>query len=93
MYRNISVEILGNKPTNTTIKTISVDCQQFDNIIKIEEYEFPITKRMFTDAIEEILEMNGYIKIKDKEFKIMKIKEYDNYQEVWLYELERQVIE
>lgn len=89
---DISVQILGNSPNNTTQKTIEGDFQEYTSVIKIGEYEFDISKRLFIDYLEPLISMDGYIKAGNKIFKILKVKEYSDYMEVWLYALTREVI-
>lgn len=86
------VFLLGDSPANSWQKTIYADVQQFSSVVKIGEYEFSITKRLFVDYIEPLVAMDGYMEIENKIFKILKIKEYSDYMEVWLYQLERQVL-
>lgn len=87
---DISIQILGNSPTNTVQKIIEGDLQSYSTTIEIGDYSFAITKRLFTDYIEPLLNMNSYIKVENKVYKILHIKEFSDYQEVWLYELTRQ---
>jgi len=83
------VFLLGNSPTNSWQKTIYSGVQQFSSVVKIGEYEFSITKRLFVD-LEPLCKMDGYLEIENKIYKILKIKEYSDYMEVWLYLLKRQ---
>lgn len=97
MLKNTRAQILGNNPTNIVVKTIDCDMQepdsQSDFIIKIEEFEFTITKILMIDYIEPLINIQGYIKINGLIYKVLKIKTPDeNNMEVYLYELERQVI-
>lgn len=87
----MEVQILGNNPQGIAIKTIDAEAQDFDNIIEIENYKFYITKRVITDYIEPLISIDGYLKISNIIYKILKINEYSDYQELWLYELIRQV--
>ena len=89
---DISVQILGNNPNNTTQKTIEGDLQEYSATIEIGDYSFEITKRLFIDYIEPLLNMEGYLEVENKVYKILNIKEYSDYQEVWLYLLNRVVI-
>lgn len=87
---NDNVLILGNNPNNIPLKTISGDFQEYDTAIIIGSYTFNITKRIFTDYIESLIDMNGYLKIEDSVYKILHIINYSDYQELWLYLLNRQ---
>ena len=89
---DISIQILGNSPTNTVIKTIEGDLQSYSATIEIGEYKFDISKRLFIDYIEPLLNIYGYLQVENKVYKILQVKEYSDYQEVWLYLLNRTVI-
>lgn len=88
----MQVQILGNNPQGAVRKTIDTEVQGFDNKIEIESYKFYISKRVITDYIEKLIDINGYLKIENTIYKILKINEYSDYQEIWLYELIRQVV-
>ncbi|KUO75709.1 MAG: hypothetical protein APF81_17690 [Desulfosporosinus sp. BRH_c37] len=86
---DISIQILGNSPTNVTQKTINGGFQQFNTTIEIDNFSFEISKRIFID-LETLIDMDGYIEAENKVYKILHIKEFSDYMEVWLYELTRQ---
>jgi len=86
----ISIQILGNSPTNQTQATIDGDLQSYSATIEIGEYKFDISKRLFIDYIEPLIDIDGYLKGENKAYKILYIKEFSDYMEVWLYELTRQ---
>jgi len=83
----ISIEILGNSPTNTTHATIEGDLQEYSATIEIENFKFEITKRLFIEHLEPLIDMSGYIKAENKIFKILKIKSFSDYMELWLYKI------
>jgi len=90
------IEILGNNPTNATIKTIyDGDVQepqsQRDLIIEIENFKFTISKILFINNIEPLLDMTAYVKIEGLIYKVLKIKTFSDYMEIDLYKLKRQV--
>lgn len=85
------VRILGNSPKNISLKDIYGDLQEYEKTIKIENYEIEITKRLFVDYVESLIDEESYLKVKGKIYKIMKVKEYSDYMEIWLYELKGQV--
>lgn len=87
----MKVQILGNNPQVAAIKTIDAEVQDFDNIIEIGNYKFYIERRVITDYIEPIIDMDGYLKIDNVIYKVLKINEYSDYQDIWLYKLVRQV--
>ena len=89
------IEILGNNPTNTTIKQIVGDVQepqgQRDLIIKIEKYEFSVAMRLFIDYLEPLIDYTTYLKINGLIYKVLKIKTHSDYMEIDLYLLRKQV--
>lgn len=90
MYNETIIQILGNSPTNTSIKSIYADYQVFEKTIKIEGYEFNITKRGIVDRIEILIDVDTYLDIEGTIYKVMKVKTYSDYMELWLYKLNKQ---
>jgi len=90
MFDESTVLILGNSPVNSLQKTITADVQEYSTVVEIGDYKFNISKRLFIDYIELLLDINGYLKIENMVYKILNIKEYSDYQEIWLYLLNRQ---
>jgi len=71
------------------VKTVYGDIQPYDRNISFEEgIEIEITKRAFCD-IEPLIGKDSYISIKENLFKVMKIKTWSDYTELWLYECNR----
>lgn len=90
MFDDSTVNILGNSPVNSCKRTIAADVQEYSTTIEIGDYQFEITKRLFVDYIEPLIEMDGYLEVENKVYKILHIKEFSDYMEVWLYKLARQ---
>jgi len=92
----INIQILGNNPTNNTIVSILGDLQslqgQRDYVIEIEEHKFIISKILIVDYIESRIDMLSYVKIEGLIYKVLKIKTFSDYMEVYLYLLKRQVV-
>ncbi|KUO66115.1 MAG: hypothetical protein APF84_12400 [Gracilibacter sp. BRH_c7a] len=84
------VLILGNSQNNATEKTILGDFQEYSTTIEIGDYSFEITKRLFINYIEPLINMDGYLRIGDLLYKVLKIQTFITYQEFWLYLLDRQ---
>lgn len=64
---------------------ILVDIQPYDKTLQYEEgIEIDIIKRVFCDKNPNILE-TGYFQIADSRYKIIKIKEWNDCLECWLY--------
>lgn len=74
------------------IKPIFADVQEYNTEIEIEDFKFTITKRLFIDFIDKNINLDNYINIKGVFYKIMKVKEFSDYMEVWLYKLKRAVV-
>jgi len=84
--------ILGNDPNNTSLKTVYGDLQEYSGMtIKIGDYTFNITKRLFID-FEPLINMEGYLKIENLIYKILDIKSDSDYQELLLYLCNRQSV-
>jgi len=91
MFNNTIISILGDNPLSSSQKNITVDLQEYSGeTIEIGDYEFEITKRIFISGIEPLIYVSRYIKIGFKIYKILHIKEFDDYMEGWIYELNRQ---
>jgi hypothetical protein len=95
MFEDTLIQILGNSPTNTPIKQIYGDVQepqgQRTTYIEIEKLKLDISKRLFIDYIEPIIDLTTFIKANGLIFKVIKIKTYSDYMEIDLYQLRRQV--
>lgn len=90
MWEETIVEILGDTPLNTPLKMLYGDFQDFEKIIKIENYEFDCTNRLFIDYIEPLIDNKTYLKIKGSIYKVMKVKTCSDYMELYLYLLQKQ---
>ena len=53
-------------------------------------FEINITRRVFCD-IENSISIHSYMEIENEKYKVMDIKKWDSYMEVYLYKLKRQV--
>ena len=87
MFRNIKAEILNSAFQKTA--EINTDIQPFEKPMQFEDnVEIEITKRAFCEIVSQI-DNQSYLRIGGKLYKIMKIKPYSDYLELWLYECER----
>ena len=95
MFEDTLIQILGNSPTNAPIKQIYGDIQepqgQRTTYIEIEKLKLDISKRLFIDYIEPIIDLTTFIKANGLIFKVINIKTYSDYMEIDLYQLRRQV--
>ena len=95
LLKNTYVQVMGNSPINAAIKTIYADViePEGDLVIEIEEFKFPISKILTIDYIEPLIDLITYIKVNGLIYKVLKIKTSDdNYMEIYLYLLKKQVI-
>jgi len=96
MFDDTSIEILGNNPLNSTIKRIDGDLQetpgQKELIIEIENYKFTISKILYIDYLDPLIDLSTYLKANGIIYKVLKVKNFSDYMEVYLYELKRQVV-
>lgn len=87
MFYDTEIKILTEKLQE--VKTIYADIQPYDKSITFEDsVEIEITKRVFCD-IEQDIGKHSYISIKETLFKVMRIKTWSDYMELWLYECNR----
>lgn len=91
MFSDTEVKVLFNSDNSSIIKTEYVDIQPFLKNYSFEDgFDFEVTKRAFCD-IESTINENSYLLIKNEKYKVMEIKIWDTYIEVFLYKCERQV--
>ncbi|MFL0194822.1 hypothetical protein ACJDU8_04430 [Clostridium sp. WILCCON 0269] len=87
MFNDTKVDILSGGFDKIT--EAYIDIQPYDKSIMFEDgIEINVTKRGFCDIIP-LVNMESYIKFQDKLYKVMKIKTWSDYMELWLYECER----
>ena len=90
MFKDTQIEILDASFQH--IAETDADIQPFDKTMTFEDgIEIDITKRAFCETFPQI-DDQSYLKIGSKFYKIMKIKPYSDYLELWLYECERGAI-
>lgn len=69
-----------------------VDLQPFERTQNYDDgFEIDISHRAFCD-IEATVAAAGYLKIEAQLYKIMNIKQWDDYMELWLYACERSAV-
>ncbi|AKL96136.1 hypothetical protein CACET_c26910 [Clostridium aceticum] len=89
MFYDTEVKILKDSTRDSVEKTIYADVQPYLRHYSFEDgYDIYITKRMFCEK-EESITMDTYLLIEDKKYKVMEIKKWQDYLEVWLYESRR----
>ncbi|WCK55137.1 hypothetical protein PP175_03880 [Aneurinibacillus sp. Ricciae_BoGa-3] len=95
MFDDTVIQILGSSPTNTAMKQIVGDVQepqgQRTTYIEVEKLKFDIHKCLFIDYIEPLIDLSTFLKIEGFIYKVLKIKTYSDYMEIYLYKVRRQV--
>ena len=95
MFDDTVIQILGSSPANTSIKQIIGDFQepqgQRATFIEIEKFKFDISKCLFIDYIEPLIDLTTFLEINGLIYKVIKIKIYSEYMEIFLCQLRRQV--
>ncbi|GAB6180357.1 hypothetical protein JCM14036_16760 [Desulfotomaculum defluvii] len=91
MFNDTEVKIYSDNIFSSYLNVINADVQPYSKSITFEDgFQIDITKRMFCDRDASVTQ-ESYLEIENKKFKVMEIKEWDDYLEVYLYELVRQV--
>lgn len=86
MFYDTEIIILANLEENSAIKTIPGDVQPYTKSLSFEDgYEIPITQRVFCEA-DAAIHLNRYFLIHQRMFKVMEMKEWSDYLEIFLYE-------
>jgi hypothetical protein len=87
MFYDTKIEILDGSFQKAS--ETDADIQPFEKTMTFDDsIEIEITKRAFCDMVYPI-DYNCYLEITGKLYKIMNIKAYSDYLELWLYECER----
>ncbi|AKA71972.1 hypothetical protein [Clostridium scatologenes] len=84
MFYDTEIEVYDN-PTYTIYNySFYGDFQEYDKVLKIEEFVFNIDHRVFCDYTTLITD-KSYFKINGEIYKCIKPKIFDNYMEIMLY--------
>lgn len=90
MFKDTQIQILNG--FFQQIAETDADIQPFEKTMTFEDgIDIEITKRAFCEALPQI-DDQSYLKNSSKLYKVMKIKPYSDYLELWLYECERGAI-
>ncbi|HHX22646.1 MAG: hypothetical protein BWY74_00843 [Firmicutes bacterium ADurb.Bin419] len=91
MFNDTLVKIYSSPNWLSYIKSIYADFQPYTKSIVFEDgFQIDITNRIFCD-IDSSINKNSYMEIDNEKYKVMDLKKWDNYLEVYLYKLKRQV--
>jgi len=91
MFKDTVIKVYEVPDLNSYIKSIDADVQPFSRSIAFEDgFQIDITNRMFCDIDDSITE-ESYVEFANEKYKVMEIKKWDDYLEVYLYKLQRQV--
>lgn len=85
------IKVYATPDSVSYIKSIDADVQPFSKSIVFEDgFQIDITSRLFCDIDDSITE-ESYVEFANEKYKVMDIKKWDDYLEVNLYKLQRQV--
>ena len=91
MFKDTLIKVYGAPDSTSYIKSVDADIQPFSKSIAFEDgYQIDITSRLFCD-IDDSITIESYIEFDNKKYKVMEIKKWDDYLEIYLYKLQRQV--
>ncbi len=91
MFNDTLVKIYSSPDSLSYIKSIYADFQPYTKSIVFEDgFQIDITSRVFCD-INSTINKSSYLEIDNEKYKVMDLKKWDNYLEVYLYKLKRQV--
>ena len=91
MFNNTLVKIYSSPESGSYIKSIYADFQPFAKSILFEDnFLIDITNRMFCD-IDSSINKDSYLEIGSEQYKVIDLKKWNDYIEVYLYKLKRQV--
>lgn len=87
MFENQIAEIYNGSFVKTG--EASVDLQPYEKTLVFDDnIEIPITKRVFC-AKGLSIDLESYLEIENILYRVLSIKAWDEYDELWLYECER----
>lgn len=91
MFNDTLIKIYSNSDFTSFVKSIYADVQPFSKSITFEDgFQIDVTSRVFCD-VDNLITKDSYLEIKSLKYKVMEIKKWDDYLEVYLYKLVRQV--
>lgn len=91
MFKNTLIRVYTTHDSDSYIKSIDADIQPFSKSIVFEDgFQINITIRLFCD-IDDLITEESYVEFDNEKYKVMEIKKWDDYLEVSLYKLKRQV--
>ncbi len=91
MFYDTLIKIYSSSDSSSYVKSIYGDIQPFAKSITFEDgFQIDVTSRVFCD-VDDPISKDSYLEIENKKYKVMEIKEWDDYLEVYLYKLVRQV--
>lgn len=91
MFNNAIANIYSSSDVASFTKSIDVDFQPYSKTVTFEDgYQIEITNRLFCDC-DSTIDENSYVEIVGIKYKIIEIKKWDEYFEIYLYKLKRQV--
>ncbi|SFG92401.1 hypothetical protein SAMN05660649_03144 [Desulfotomaculum arcticum] len=91
MFNDTLIKVYSSSDSTTFVKSIYADIQPFSKSITFEDgFQIDVTSRVFCD-VDDSITKDSYLEIENLKYKVMEIKKWDDYLEVYLYKLVRQV--
>ncbi len=91
MFYDALVKIYSSPDSASYIKSLFADFQPYSKSILFEDgFQIDVSKRIFCDS-ESSINIDCYVEVENELYKIMDLKKWDDYYEVHLYKLKRQV--
>jgi len=91
MFNKTIIKIYSSLDSISYVKSIYADFQPYTKSIMFGDgFQIDITNRLFCD-IDSSINMSSYLKIGNEIYKVMDLKVWDDFLEVYLYKLKRQV--
>ena len=91
MFNNTLVKIYSSPDSVSFIKSIYADFQPYAKSVVFEDgFQLDITNRLFCDT-DNVINKDSYFEIDSEKYKVIDLKKWDDYFEVYLYKLKRQV--
>ena len=91
MFYDTFVQIYSSPDSAAYIKSLYADFQPYSKSILFEDgFQIDISNRIFCDS-DSTINMESYVEVENKLYKVMDLKKWDDYYEMHLYKLKRQV--
>ncbi len=91
MFYDTLIKIYSAPGLASYIKSLYADFQPYSKSISFDDgFQIDISNRIFCDP-DSLIDIDCYIEVENELYKIMDLTKWDDYYEVHLYKLKRQV--